>query len=69
MTYNAPKNSGGTDTVPAQSTTEVRFATTRLKPEYRLIHNNHHNIDAALKIMFIEAVNGTYIFALHIVFA
>ena len=66
--YDTPVESGVEETFLLQATTSQRLQLRYEYDEARCIHDNHHNMDAALKTMVIDAVNNTYIFALHNVF-
>ena len=68
MTYYAPVDLGGIETVPLQATTSQRSQLWDEHIKDLLIHDNNHNMDAGLRTMVLEAVNNTYIFALHKVF-
>ena len=62
---NMPVDPGVTSQVPPQATTVVCLKLLDEHLEDCRIHNNHQNMDAALKTMVLKAVDITYIFALH----
>ena len=66
--YNSPMDLGETEQVPVEATTAVLWKLQDKHSEARRIHDNHNNIDAALKTMSLQALDSTYIFALHNVF-
>lgn len=64
-TYVAPVDPVGTATVPLQSTAAQHFQLQDKYAESLRLHNTHHNMDASLKTMVLDAVDNTYFFALH----
>ena len=68
MPYNAPMEQGGTDTLPLQVNTPQHLHLQYKHFKVRHINDKHHNMDFNLTTVVLEAVNNTYIFAIHNVF-